>query len=280
MRAYIPQTLPFFDAVNRQHARICPNVFLHKFQASYNSDTDEHTFYVPHFQIRREAALGGGAVNLFRLHSLTHGLIYEAPVSNFSVEPLDAGGVNEAIVHQASTYTYVFNGGELIDDTLYWEVGDGWTGRYSETFTYVVVPGNPDTHHRGCDIKIKWKTPCLLEGAYFNDPEGFEILLDGEPGKPKYIYEEDGDTDRLGTFRPAWKRIEKEYEVELKAPEHIADALAYTAMFSEVTVLYADGTGYGNVRDIRTEAEWDADGCLATVRWRFRADFVFKTACC
>lgn len=281
MRTYIPQPLPFYESIHRQHARICPNSYLHKFYASYNFDTDEHTIYVPNFQIRREVSTDGGAVNLFRLFSVEKGLIFEAPLTNFSIEPLDDSGIAEAIVHQASTYNYVFNGHqEIIGATLYWVVGDDYVYRYSETFTYALVTGDPYAYQRECDVKIRWKTDCRLEGAYFNDPQGFEIRLDAEPGKPKYIYEEDGDTDRLGTFRPAWKRIEKEYELEIKAPEHIADALAYTAMFNHVSVAYSDGTGFVDVRDIRTEAEWDADGCLATVRWRFRADFVFKTACC
>jgi len=276
MLSYLPQPLPFYDVAVRQHARICPGSIQHAFQATYNFDTDTHYLEVPQFHIRRAVADGGGSVSAFRLHSIKYGMIFEAPVSSFSIHALDGNNELEAIVHTATEYGYVFNGQqELMDAPLFWEVVDASQGYVSETFTLRIGPAD-------CDrlLKIKWKTSCLLEGAYWNDPAGFELVIDASVGKPKYIYEEDGDTDRLGTFRPAWKRIEKEYEVELKAPEHIADALAYTAMFSEVTVHFENTLGYGNVRDIRTEAEWDADGCLATVRWRFRADFVFKTACC
>ena len=284
MNPYLPQNLPFFGTAVRQHNRAAPDsAYVHPLVASYNSGTDEYTIYVPHFQIKRAA--GGSTVSVFQLFSLKNeiGLIWELPLTNFSIHPLDLDGEAEVISHAASSYTFVPDG-TVFNDTLFLVVGDSLTAYHSETFKFLqwTVQTTQGFFPDQCYVRVRWKNPgCIISGSIWNSTEGFEMLLYSTPAKPEYIYSEEGDTDAKGSFRPDFRRLQKEHEIELIASESVADALAATALFSDVSIEFPyQGFGYENVTDIKILMEWQPDGILAKIKYKFREGFLVRTGCC
>ena len=150
----------------------------------------------------------------------------------------------------------------------YLSLSDGINTWYSDLITLTDV--------RDC-LKVQWwdDADFIMESGAIVYETGFKhtLYLDSTVGKPKYEYEEEGDT-RDGYFFAEKQISEKTYNFTFIAPEYLCDAVRFIRLSDNVIV--SQNLREYNVDNFVAEVEWQAQGDLAIVIVEFKTNTVAK----
>lgn len=278
MISYIAQPFPFYDAKERQLFRrtACTPAYRQRVLFAYDDGAPGNIqFILPLFQIRR--VTGPGSVSSFLLkNGDTDATVATFTTGTFSENEIITGF--ETAVHEKEVQSVTATVSE--NQVYYFVVGDGTNTWYSEGFYLAAAADSAAEFPDSCEalIKLKWKNTCQISDTIFPANEYFEALLETDPCHPNYDLIEEGDNNAKGTFEPSLTRLEKTYQLELRGTECTADMLAVTAMFDDVQILYPDGDTIEGMNSGKVDVSWD--GCFATITYKFKYNFLVKTACC
>lgn len=160
---------------------------------------------------------------------------------------------------------------DMPDGIYYARMTDSVNVWYSEMFTIV---GDLSGY-----LKIEWYD---VENFVFDagqivyqNPEFHNVLyLCTELGKPKYTFEEEGET-RDGYFCPEKQISEKTYRCMVLAPEYLCDVMRFIRMSDKVFVTDKYGRQYDCDTFLITP-KWQTQGDLASVEIEFETATVAK----
>lgn len=212
-----------------------------------NSDISTYTLFIYDSENRR---ISDNKINTFVRSGL---FLYTTELSDYA-----------AIVFPARDYLDIV----LPYGQYYITISDGYSTWYSDVFTITDVSD--------C-IKLQWwdnSDFIMDEGliAYANDFKNI-AYVSSEIGKPKYQYEEEGDT-RDGIFFAEKQLSEKVYNFVFMAPEYLCDATRFMRLADNVIIEQFKQTY--KCDNIILEVDWQEQGNLAAVSVEFKVGQVAK----
>ncbi len=158
----------------------------------------------------------------------------------------------------------------------YFKVSDGRDVWYSDVFTVVA-----NTHDF---ISIEWydEDDFVMDAGrivYKNPTFINELFLRADIAKPKYEFEEEGET-RDGLFQPVKQISKKVYTMHTLATEYLLDVMRFIRMADYVTIKYYPQSGNMiqtlYARTFLLTPEWEAEGDIASVAIEFETDTIAK----
>lgn len=156
----------------------------------------------------------------------------------------------------------------LASGIYYLKISDGTYTWYSDLITLTDVAK--------C-VKIEWwdDVDFIMDNGAIAYDRSFKntVYLDTDIGKPKYGYEEEGDT-RDGLFFAEKQLSEKVYTFVFIAPEYLCDATRLIRLSDHVTVTNLIGSY--SCDSFTAEVEWQEQGDLAVVFVEFKCGTIAK----
>ena len=165
----------------------------------------------------------------------------------------------------------------LPEGQYYFKLSDGTNTWYSDVFTAI----SSDNLHRL--VLVRWydDTDFVMDAGrivYVSPSYQNELYLRAEIAKPKYEFEENGDT-RDGVFYPTKLISKKVYQMHTLAPEYLLDVMRLIRMADHVVVCTWDEEGNPYPMDAAAfliTPEWEAEGDVAGVAIEFETDTIAK----
>ena len=174
----------------------------------------------------------------------------------------------------STTSNYASN---LAEGQYYFKLWDFVSVWYSDVFTVV--------HNIDDFITVTWydDSDFIMDAGrivYIRpDNSAFEnyLLLSADIAKPKYEFEEEGET-RDGVFYPIKQISKKVYQMHILANEPLLDVMRLIRMADHVKVSYqiAGATVNLDAQTFLVSPEWEAEGDVAGVTIEFETDTVAK----
>lgn len=165
----------------------------------------------------------------------------------------------------------------LSEGQYYLELNDGVSVYYSDVFTAV--------QNMNDFVRLTWYDDedfVMDAGRVVYKNPAFEnvLYLRAEIAKPKYEFEEDGET-RDGEFYPVKQISKKVYQMHTLAPEYLLDVMRFIRMADHINIHYVDSLSPYITKDIDIHTflmtpEWEAEGDLAAVTIEFETDTIAK----
>ena len=296
---YIPNQLPFWEAIQFQH-----------FRRVY-TDADLETFQ--NILVYRTAGGGAKYLQTNRLEIKVNAA--SAPsASNFKVWKVnesDLSGASDTLINTLSTTgwaSYSLNPNDDPADTI-WSIGQSNTDYtlstamslntpyyftvdidsttyYSEVFFLALHSGVDNAFPRECSEDVSgWVqyqyTPsdeCIIGNTIHPEHGTYQIYLPISLGQPSYNYRKDADEAGDGNNYTQFQRLDKRYTFFIKCYEHMADALAASQLFDRITLQWESGVSMIGT-DVEVSVEWEND-YLANVEVSFSANLLTRGACC
>lgn len=291
--AYIPQPIPFYTTTSLQLFRQPYTGTQPQFKQIVLIFSDggippTWQIRLPPVQIKR--AKTGAAISSFVVKTLTGTQVLSIPTTGFELHDLDDTNTHEAVV--LNTEWETGTGTTIQPDTYYYfEATDGTNTWYSESFYTVSVNSTSSgfpTDNCTRVIRLHWGVDCNIDGlnpdgtvgglVSYNFP-GFQMFMEADPGRPDYVYEEEGEVDANGLFVPDMRMVKKKWEIEVLADERIVDALNLIPVFDTVTMYYPNNnTVVFNRVDVETE--WLDNRVQAKVRLKCYVNQGLRQGCC
>ena len=172
---------------------------------------------------------------------------------------------------------------------FYLEVTNGQSTWYSEVMT--MKSFSYDIMGEGCILtRIEYWATCDIDEIFYRGPllghpqYKNVIYLDVEPGKPNYLYEEEGEEDGDKVFVADLKTLQKEYYLQTPMPQFVTDALTLLPMHvgRKGVVEVMTNRGYlSRIDRVRVEPEWQrANGVWAMTDIFLITETVLSETCC
>ena len=208
-------------------------------------------------------------------------------VEDGSEYDIDHSSIVEYFTLNQSDYFVCFGGatGAILPEGEYYvTIDNGVSTWYSEVLTM----RNFDPENLGSCVMTKityWDTCDTANILYRTGANQYKntIYLDVPFNRPEYSFEEEGEEDGEGRFRPEFIKFTKQYLLQSVFPEYMVDALSMLPLHtSETGVINIESEGYEGVVDrISVSPEWQGDyGLFALTNILFNVDLVTKTNCC
>lgn len=236
------------------------------------------------FQIKTSASEGAiTSINLISVDSgastPVFGLLPNGQLRSYTV------GSSKYFVHYGSSnLSATFDQGEY-----YLEISNGSSTWYSEVMT--MKDFSYDITGDSCVLtRIEFWSTCDVDeifyrGILLGHPQYKNLVyLDVEPGKPNYLYVEEGEEDGNKVFISDLKSLEKEYFLQTPMPEFLTDALSLLPMHvgkkGNIEVLTSRGY-LSRVDKVRVEPDWQQeDGAWAMTDLFLITETVLSVNCC
>lgn len=282
---YTPQPIAVHLQQNRQNFRRgnCQpyeNVVLY----------DAPAFMMPSLYIKRLTDGGTSAtVTVYDLNDNVLTTLTPTSQTNYS---LDDEGEYEMLVLGAGNWAGAIS--LMSGQKCYLAIDDGSFFYYTDEFSILT---EVDSFPPDCDTnwaKISWvmNGTCVVSDTTTANPAepvsaypkvdltNF-VFWESNFSRPEWEFDEAGENDAHGVFRPDTQRLVKRWTLEgAPVSEGVADALTVSALAKSVSIIFKDGTVFTGIRDIKTDISWEQGGCNAIVKYNFSTDYFVKQGCC
>jgi len=282
---YTPQPIAVHLQQNRQNFRRgnCQpyeNVVLY----------DAPAFMMPSLYIKRLTDGGTSAtVTVYDLNDNVLTTLTPTSQTNYS---LDDEGEYEMLVLGAGNWAGAIS--LMSGQKCYLAIDDGSFFYYTDEFSILT---EVDSFPPDCDTnwaKISWTMngTCVVSDTTTANPAepvsaypkvdltNF-VFWESNFSRPEWEFDEAGENDAHGVFRPDTQRLVKRWTLEgAPVSEGVADALTVSALAKSVSIIFKNGTVFTGIRDIKTDISWEQGGCNAIVKYNFSTDYFVKQGCC
>ncbi len=250
--------LPWYTSIEQQNARR-----WWVYNRVYPLFTPQR--YVLPFQIMRDAT-ATNAITYFKIYTKDGLLVgdYTSAVSQ-NISFKNFGDIDVIVYTGLSPIAQSFPIGQY-----YAEMKEGNNVWYSEVFTVVGTIADY--------LKIEWwnvEDFHMDAGVIvYREPDFHNVVyLMAEIAKPKYSFEEDGET-RDGYFFPVKQISEKKYRFSFLASEYLLDVMRLIRL-SDIVSISKVGAHY-RVDSFLMNPEWEDEGDVASVEAEFETATVAK----
>lgn len=247
-------------------------------------------FIFPNIYIKR---LTSGETPTVKLYRLTDDFISTLTPAGATDYALDAEGEFEMLVLEAGNWTGIVPS-DIIGTECYLKIETASQDYYTDEF--LIMDGTtgfpPDCGEQWAKLSWVLNGTCIVSGktstneaepvhAYPDEDQWSYVYLNANLSRPEWEYDEKGDEDAHGMTVVDTRKLVKRWTLEGRpVSESVYDAITTAAISDRVLLEFEDGTVFDYLRDVRTEANWESGGCLASVSMKFTTDYLVKQGCC